>query len=72
MVLVRDSAAIFRKRYEERVLDCIGELPPFDTIWKLGDAAACRLDEDLSDAAIEYGFEYTTIVMSKLREERDC
>jgi hypothetical protein len=72
IVLVTGSFDSFAEQYDDRTMDCIGELPPFDTIWVLSRDEECGLTEDHSDRAREYGLSYSSVVMERLIAERDC
>ncbi|MGB5412204.1 MAG: hypothetical protein WBN09_11785 [Woeseiaceae bacterium] len=72
MVLVADSFDSFVVQYDDRTMTCVGELPPFSTIWILSPDEECGLVEDHSDRAREYGLSYSSVVMEKLIAEREC
>lgn len=72
IVLVGGSFDAFAEQYDEKTMSCVGELPPFDTIWVLSSGDKCGLVEDESDGARAYGIEYSNLVMEKLISEREC
>jgi len=79
IVLVFGTFEAFMDQYDEQKIACVGELPPFDTIWELsptdedcGPIPGCCLVEDMSDRARNYGISYSSVVMDKLVEERGC
>jgi hypothetical protein len=72
IVLVSDSFDSFAEQYDEKTMACVGELPPFSTIWVLSPDDECGLVEDGSNHAREYGLDYSSLVMEKLIAEREC
>ena len=73
IVLTSDSGKLFFEQYREQAIDCIGELPPFNTIFILARSArTCDLVEDLSDRARSYGMNYSSVMIEMIMQERSC
>jgi hypothetical protein len=72
IVIIGDSFGALKEEYGEELFTCIGELPPFDTIWILSGSERCGLVADTSAKAKSYAGSYTAVMIDRLAEERGC